>query len=268
MQSTRLALVLFLAVVADPSLAGPVDDALADLEPPRPDLPALAAMAQLECAALNAELVRQVELNNYAKPDGENALLVMTAQALKGCIDIDRTSAATAREGIASTIAYLDELDRRPEICAIADVMERAPNASDGQRKLHGFRLSYCRDPATTQWTEADTQAVAARTERAIKVSITVGKMRDALRAQRLFSPAGNNAIEFALEGRGAANDPKAGVEFESALMDLLPYAVIAAEQAFARHDRVELARLVDLIARADPQAPSLTRLRKAMEQE
>jgi hypothetical protein len=259
---------VFLAIsllAAGPSAAGPADDALAALEPPHPDLPALQAVAQMDCAELNVELVKQVGLNNYAKPDDGNALLVMTAQALKRCRDIDSTTVTTAREGVASTISYLDELDRRPEVCAIADVIERAPQAGDSERKFRDFRMTYCRDPATTQWTQADTRAVADRTERAIRTSTAVAKMRVALRSQRLFSPAGDNAIEYALEGRSVSSDAKGGAEFESALMDLLPYAIIAAEQAFQRHDQVELARLVGLIARADPEAPALSRLKELM---
>jgi hypothetical protein len=266
MQGIRFALGLLLAGVAHPGLADPADDALAALAP-LPEIPALEALAHLDCTALNDALVKQVALNHYAKPDGENALLVLTAQARKGCPNnFDGTPAVTARQGIASTLAYLGELDRKPEACAIADVMERAAGASDSPRKLADFRMAYCREPATTPWTQADTQAVAARTERAIEISSVLGKMRVAMRGQHLFSPAGDNAIEYALEGRTVAGDPKRGAEFESALMDLLPYAIIAAEQASARHDQTELARLIGLIARADPQAPALARLRTLMD--
>jgi protein TonB len=86
---------------------------------------------------------------------------------------------------------------------------------------------------------------------------------RAALREQRIYAPAGDNAMEYylALRKKTAKPDPSA----ESALMDLQPYAVIAAEQAIGRKDYVEADRLRSLIAAADPQAPSLTRIADAI---
>ncbi len=51
----------------------------------------------------------------------------------------------------------------------------------------------------------------------------------------------------------------------ESALMDLMPYTVIAAEQAIGRYDFVEAERLRALLERADPQAPALGRIAEAI---
>jgi len=86
---------------------------------------------------------------------------------------------------------------------------------------------------------------------------------RQALREQRIYTPAGDNAMEYyiALRKKTAKPDPSA----ESALMDLQPYAVIAAEQAIGRKDWIESERLRALIAAADPQAPSLARIADAI---
>ena len=86
---------------------------------------------------------------------------------------------------------------------------------------------------------------------------------RQALREQRIYSPAGNNAIEYYLALRRKSDKPDASAE--SALMDLQPYAVIAAEQALAKEDFTEAERLRGLIAAADPQAPSLARIGDAI---
>ena len=86
---------------------------------------------------------------------------------------------------------------------------------------------------------------------------------RQALREQRIYSPAGNNAMEYYLALRKKSDKPDASAE--SALMDLQPYAVIAAEQAITRQDFIEAERLRSLIAAADPQAPSLTRIAESI---
>ena len=65
----------------------------------------------------------------------------------------------------------------------------------------------------------------------------------------------------IALRKKTEKPDPSA----ESALMDLQPYAVIAAEQAIGRKDYIEAERLRALIAAADPQAPSLARIADAI---
>lgn len=84
-----------------------------------------------------------------------------------------------------------------------------------------------------------------------------------ALREQRLYAPAGDNAMEYylTLRKKSAKPDPSA----ESALIDLAPYAVIAAEQALGREDFIEAERLRSLIEQADPQAPALPRIADAI---
>ena len=96
---------------------------------------------------------------------------------------------------------------------------------------------------------------------------LSVDELRDkastALRDQRLYSPAGDNAMEYylALRGKSAAPDASA----ESALIDLMPYALIAAEQAINDADFAEAERLLELMGRTDPEAPSLGRIRDAI---
>ena len=84
-----------------------------------------------------------------------------------------------------------------------------------------------------------------------------------AFREQRLYAPAGDNAMEYYLALRKKSDKPDANSE--SALMDLMPYTVIAAEQAIGRYDFVEAERLRALLERADPQAPALPRIAEAI---
>lgn len=86
---------------------------------------------------------------------------------------------------------------------------------------------------------------------------------RTAFREQRLYAPAGNNALEYYLAIRKKSDQPDALIE--SALMDLTPYTVIAAEQAMTRLDFNEAIRLRDLIAIIDANAPALPRISQAI---
>ncbi|MFT3807896.1 energy transducer TonB [Arenimonas sp.] len=85
----------------------------------------------------------------------------------------------------------------------------------------------------------------------------------EALREQRLYAPAGDNAMEYFIALRKKTEKPDASAE--SALIDLQPYAVIAAEQAIGREDFVEAERLRGLIESADAQAPALPRIADAI---
>ncbi|MCL1635988.1 energy transducer TonB [Luteimonas sp. SX5] len=83
-----------------------------------------------------------------------------------------------------------------------------------------------------------------------------------ALREQRLYAPAGNNAMEYYLALRDKQpNDPAVA----SALTDLQPYALIATEQSIGREDFVEAQRLYALMEKTDPQAPALPRLKTSI---
>jgi protein TonB len=75
----------------------------------------------------------------------------------------------------------------------------------------------------------------------------------------RLYAPAGNNAMEYYL----ALRDKQPGdAGASSALNDLLPMAVVAAEQGAARQDFAEANRLLALIGKADANHPALARLK------
>ncbi|TWH99201.1 protein TonB [Luteimonas cucumeris] len=83
-----------------------------------------------------------------------------------------------------------------------------------------------------------------------------------ALREQRLYAPAGSNAMEYYLALRDKQpNDPAVA----SALTDLQPYALIATEQSIVREDFVEAQRLYALMEKTDPQAPALPRLKSTI---
>jgi protein TonB len=117
---------------------------------------------------------------------------------------------------------------------------------------------------ASTQQAAAEAAAAsAAKQQAAALAALSADELRNrgrqALREQRIYTPAGDNAMEYyiALRKKTEKPDPSA----ESALMDLQPYAVIAAEQAIGRKDWLEAERLRALIAAADPQAPSLARI-------
>lgn len=83
-----------------------------------------------------------------------------------------------------------------------------------------------------------------------------------ALSEQRFYAPAGDSALDHYLALRELRPDD---ANLATALLELLPYAVIGTEQAVARQDLAEARRLLDLLERADPQAPSLRRLRDSI---
>lgn len=84
-------------------------------------------------------------------------------------------------------------------------------------------------------------------------------KAESAMAAQRLFAPAGDNALEYYLALRAQSpGDP--GVQ--DALTDMQPQLVIAAEQALANGRTPDAKRLVALLTRVNGDAPALPRLR------
>ncbi|WDS35162.1 energy transducer TonB [Pseudoxanthomonas sp.] len=120
-------------------------------------------------------------------------------------------------------------------------------------------------DPATAA------QAVAADTPPKPAVAASVQAMSaDDLRAaantalsqNRIYAPGGDNAMEYYLALRDKQPDDPATT---SALTDLMPYTVIAAEQSISRKDFEEAKRLQALITKADPKAPALPRLSQAI---
>jgi len=141
-----------------------------------------------------------------------------------------------------------------------------------------GLGLSACQKEAEPEATvAADTTAQAeaqiaqaaqaAQAAEAALAALPVEELRKraatAFREQRLYAPAGDNAMEYYLALRKKSDKPDANAE--SALMDLMPYTVIASEQAIGRFDFVEAERLRALLERADPQAPALPRIAEAI---
>lgn len=111
--------------------------------------------------------------------------------------------------------------------------------------------------PAAAPPPPAVSAAVAAMTADQLREAASA-----ALREQRLYAPASNNAMEYYLALRDKQpNDPAVA----SALTDLMPYALIATEQSIAREDFPEAQRLYALMEKADAQAPALPRLKQTI---
>ena len=115
--------------------------------------------------------------------------------------------------------------------------------------------------PAAAEPTSPPATVVAANVQ-----AMGVDQLREgaakALRENRMYAPAGDNAMEYYLALRDKLPDD-AGVS--SALTDLMPYTVIAAEQAVAREQFEEAQRLAALIDKADASAPALPRIRQSI---
>lgn len=96
--------------------------------------------------------------------------------------------------------------------------------------------------------------------------ALSAEQLRDAARQaygdNRLYAPAGNNAVEYYLALRDKAPGDAA---VSSALIDLLPMTVIATEQSVNREDFDEARRLAALLEKAEPQHPALDRLKNAI---
>jgi len=137
-----------------------------------------------------------------------------------------------------------------------------------------GLALAACsKDEAAPTATPAPTpvqpagpsaeELAAQEAAKAALANLSVDELRSrgsqALREQRLYAPAGDSAMEYYLALREKSATPDASAE--SALIDLMPYAIIAAEQAIGREDFVEADRLRALIEKTDGQAPALPRI-------
>lgn len=128
--------------------------------------------------------------------------------------------------------------------------------------------LTACKkDEQPAAGTQAAQPAAPAPTpETVVAASVSamgVDQLRDAANTayndNRLYAPAGNNAMEYYL----ALRDKQPGdAGASSALSDLLPMTVIATEQSIVREDFEEASRLLALIGKADPNHPALARLK------
>ena len=120
--------------------------------------------------------------------------------------------------------------------------------------------------PSATQ------QAAPAPTPASVVAASVAAMGPDELRSEaskayaenRLYAPAGNNAMEFYL----ALRDKQPGdASASSALTDLLPMTVIATEQGIAREDFAEAKRLAAMVEKADASHPALARLKQSIAQ-
>jgi protein TonB len=96
--------------------------------------------------------------------------------------------------------------------------------------------------------------------------ALTADQLRDAASKayseNRLYAPAGDNAVEYYLALRDKS---PADAAVASALTDLLPMTVIAIEQSVNRDDFSEAKRLSALLEKADAQHPALARLKASI---
>ena len=125
--------------------------------------------------------------------------------------------------------------------------------------------LAACGDAARPAVVEGSASPADATAGAGIVAAATApyARAERALAAGRILAPAGDNAIEHYLD---ACAQPSERVRAQAALAELQPYVLIAAEQAIARGDGREAARLQALIARIDSSAPALPRLRASLE--
>ena len=134
-----------------------------------------------------------------------------------------------------------------------------------------GLALAACNNDEAAPESAANTavpatEAPAIAPEDAVSDQVnalSVDELRDAARKaygdNRLYAPAGDNAVEYYL----ALRDKSPGdASVSSALTDLLPMTVIATEQSISRGDFAEAQRLAALLEKAEPQHPALARLR------
>ena len=133
--------------------------------------------------------------------------------------------------------------------------------------------LAACKNENTAEQAApvAATQKAAPAAPPPVAVSAQVAAMSPeqlreaastALREQRLYAPAGNNAMEYYLALRDKSpNDPAVA----SALTDLMPYTLIATEQSINRDDFAEAQRLYALMEKTNAKAPALPRLKQSI---
>lgn len=125
------------------------------------------------------------------------------------------------------------------------------------------------KEEAATETTPTVRSAPAVTAESVISSEVAAMGVDDlrsaasqAMGEQRLYSPAGNNAMEYYL----ALRDKQPGeAAVSSALTDLMPYTLIAAEQSIQRDNFPEAHRLLALMEKTDANAPALPRLRQAI---
>lgn len=118
--------------------------------------------------------------------------------------------------------------------------------------------------PAAAPVPPTEAAPAAAPAARQLDTAALKARAAASLAANRLYAPAGDNAVEDYLELRERLGTEPA---VETALVDLAPYVVIGSEQAMAAGAFDEAERLLALLQRMDAEAPALPRLREALAQ-
>jgi len=120
-------------------------------------------------------------------------------------------------------------------------------------------------DQAATTTPTAPTPTPETAVSSAVS-AMTADQLREAASKayseNRLYAPAGDNAVEYYLALRDKSPADAAAA---SALTDLLPMTVIAIEQSVNRDDFSEAKRLSALLEKADAQHPALARLKASI---
>lgn len=117
-------------------------------------------------------------------------------------------------------------------------------------------------DGAAAQSTAAPAAPAVAASVQAMSAEQLRDAASQALRENRMYAPSGNNAMEYYLALRDKLPDD---ASVRSALTDLMPYAINAAENAISREQFDEGKRLLALIEKADSSAPALPRIRQSI---
>lgn len=118
--------------------------------------------------------------------------------------------------------------------------------------------------PAAAPVPPTEAAPAAAPAARQLDTAALKARAAASLAANRLYAPAGDNAVEDYLElCERLGTEPAV----ETALVDLAPYVVIGSEQAMAAGAFDEAERLLGLLQRMDAEAPALPRLREALAQ-
>lgn len=133
------------------------------------------------------------------------------------------------------------------------------------------FVLAACsdkKDDASTAQTPVKTQKQVMKSSVDRLVQWPEKDLRDrarkAVMEQRWYKPSGNSALEYYLALKKKIGKPDESID--TALADILPYAVIGMDQAIANFDDKEALRLEGLIRMADPNAPALARVSSDLE--
>lgn len=133
------------------------------------------------------------------------------------------------------------------------------------------FVLAACsdkKDDASTVQTPVKTQKQVMKSSVDRLVQWPEKDLRDrarkAVMEQRWYKPSGNSALEYYLALKKKIGKPDESID--TALADILPYAVIGMDQAIANFDDKEALRLEGLIRMADPNAPALARVSSDLE--